>query len=120
MRMKSKSSTTTKRPKRMPPLHPGEMLREEFMIPLGLSASAVALAIRVPTTRITEILNERRGITADTALRLAKLFRMTPAYWLGLQLDYELDEALDRIEDDLDRDVHPLPIDEATGSLKVA
>jgi addiction module HigA family antidote len=118
--MKSKSSTTTKRTKRMDPLHPGEMLREEFMVPLGLSASAVALAIRVPTTRITEILNERRGITADTALRLGRLFRMTPEFWLGLQLDYDLDVAMDRIEDDLYRDVHPLPIDEATGSLKVA
>jgi addiction module HigA family antidote len=120
MRMKSKSPTTTKRVKRMSPLHPGEMLREEFMVPLGLSASAVALAIRVPTTRITEILNQRRGITADTALRLAKLFRMTPEYWMGLQVDYDLEIAMDQIERAIDRDVHPLPIDEATGSLKVA
>jgi len=120
MRMKSKSSTTTKRSKRMPALHPGEMLREEFMAPLGLSANAVALAIRVPTTRITEILNERRGITADTALRLAKLFRMTPEYWMGLQVDYDLDMAMDQLEQAIDRDVRPLPIDKATGSLKVA
>jgi addiction module HigA family antidote len=120
MRMKSKSSTTTRRAKRMPALHPGEMLREEFMVPLGLSANAVALAIRVPTTRITEILNERRGITADTALRLAKLFRMTPEYWMGLQVDYDLDIAMDRLEQAIDRDVHPLPIDEETGSLRVA
>ena len=120
MRMKSKSSTTIKRMKRMPPLHPGEMLREEFMVPLGLSANAVALAIRVPTTRITEILNERRGISADTALRLAKLFRMTPEYWMGLQVDYDLDMAMEQLEQTIDRDVHSLPIDEITGSLKVA
>ncbi len=120
MRTKSKSSTTTRRTKRMPPLHPGEMLREEFMVPLGLSANAVALAIRVPTTRITEILNERRGITADTALRRARLFRMTPDYWMGLQADYDLEVAMDQLEQTLDRDVNPLPIDEATGALKVA
>ena len=120
MRTRSKSSITTKRAKRMPPLHPGEMLREEFMVPLGLSANAVALAMRVPTTRITEILNERRGISADTALRLAKLFRMTPEYWMGLQIDYDLEVAMDQIEKIIDRDIHPLPIDKVTGSLKVA
>jgi len=120
MRTRSKSSTTTKRAKRMLPLHPGEMLREEFMVPLGLSANAVALAMRVPTTRISEILNERRGISADTALRLAKLFRMTPEYWMGLQIDYDLEVAMDQIEEIIDRDIHPLPIDKATGSLKVA
>ena len=104
----------------MPPLHPGEMLREEFMAPLGLSANAVALAIRVPTTRITEILKGRRSITADTALRLSRLFRMTPEFWLGLQLDYDLETAMDEAERQIKRDVHPLPIDKATGSLKVA
>lgn len=120
MPMKSKSSTTTKRSKRMAPLHPGEMLREEFMLPLKLSANAVAMAIRVPTTRITEIVNERRAITADTALRLAKLFRMTPEYWMGLQVDYDLDVAMDKLEATIDRDIQPLPVDKTTGSLKVA
>jgi addiction module HigA family antidote len=96
------------------------MLREEFMVPLGLSANAVAMAMRVPTTRITEIVNERRGITADTALRLAKLFRMTPEFWMGLQIDYDLDVAMDELEEIIDRDVRPLPIDKTTGSLKVA
>ena len=120
MPTKSKSSTTTKRAKRMPPLHPGEMLREEFMVPLGMSANAVAMAIRVPATRIAEIVNERRGITADTALRLGRLFRMSPQYWMGLQADYDLETAIDRIEAALDRDISPLPVDKATGSLKVA
>ena len=119
MPAKSKSLTTTKS-KRIPPLHPGEMLREEFMVPLGLSANAVAMAIRVPTTRISEIVNERRGITADTALRLARLFHMTPAYWMGLQADYDLETAMDQIEHTLKRDIRPLPIDKATGALKVA
>jgi len=104
----------------MAPVHPGEMLRDEFMVPLGLSANAVALAMRVPTTRITEILNGRRAITADTALRLAKLFRMSPEYWMGLQVDYDLDVAADQLQQCIDRDINPLPIDEATGSLKVA
>lgn len=120
MPMKSKSSTTTRSSKRMVPLHPGEMLREEFMEPLGLSANAVALAIRVPTTRIAEILKGRRGITADTALRLGRYFRMTPEYWLGLQIDYDLDLAMDALEHEIERDVLPLPIDKETGSLKVA
>ena len=104
----------------MAPVHPGEMLREEFMAPLGLSANAVALAIRVPTTRITEIINERRSITADTALRLGKFFRMTPEYWMGLQIDYDLEIAMDKLEDTIDRDIQPLPVDKTTGSLKVA
>jgi addiction module HigA family antidote len=71
-------------------IHPGEMLREEFMVPLGLSANALALALRVPTTRILQIVNEKRGITADTALRLACYFRMTPQFWMNVQSSYEL------------------------------
>jgi len=96
------------------------MLREEFMVPLGLSASAVALAISVPTARITGIVKERRGITADTALRLAKLFHMSPEYWMGLQVHYDLDVAMDKAHSSIERDVRPLPIDETTRSLKVA
>ncbi|CAO3406272.1 HigA family addiction module antitoxin [Azospirillum largimobile] len=64
--------------------HPGEVLREEFLVPLDLSAHALALALRVPATRIGEIVNERRGITADTALRLARYFGTTPELWLNL------------------------------------
>ena len=77
----------------MPALHPGQMLREEFMKPLGLSANALAMALRVPVTRISEIVRERRGITADTALRLARYFNMTPAFWMRLQMDYDLETA---------------------------
>jgi addiction module HigA family antidote len=73
-----------------PPLHPGEMLREEFMKPLGLSINGLALELHVPVTRISEIVNERRGITADTALRLARYFGMSPDFWMNIQKDYEL------------------------------
>ena len=99
MPTRSKLSITTKpvfeEGALMPPLHPGEMLREEFMKPLGLSANALAIAFRVPVTRISEIVRERRGITADTALRLARYFNMTPEFWMRLQMDYDLESAAD-------------------------
>lgn len=72
------------------PIHPGEFLREDFLVPLGLSANALAIALRVPVTRITEILRERRGITADTALRLARYFGTTPDFWMKMQMSYDL------------------------------
>jgi len=72
------------------PVHPGEMLREEFMKPLGISINGLALELHVPVTRISEIVNERRGITADTALRLARHFGTSPDFWMSLQKDYEL------------------------------
>jgi antitoxin HigA-1 len=73
-----------------PPLHPGEMLREEFMKPAGISINGLALELHVPATRISEIVNEHRGITADTALRLARYFGMSADFWMNLQKDYEL------------------------------
>ena len=94
MPTRSKSLTTTNpaqpEDERMPPLHPGEMLREEFMKPLGLSANALAIALRVPATRISQIVNERRGITADTAYRLATYFGTSADLWMNLQTTYEL------------------------------
>jgi antitoxin HigA-1 len=78
---------------RMRPIHPGEILREEFLVPLGLSARALAAALGVPTNRVTAILNETRGITGDTALRLARALRTTPELWLNLQAAYELRSA---------------------------
>ena len=83
---------------RMPALHPGEMLREEFMKPLGLSSNALAMELRVPVTRISEIVRERRGITADTALRLARYFNMSAEFWMRLQMDYDLESAADAEE----------------------
>jgi len=72
------------------PVHPGEMLREEFMKPLGISINGLAKELRVPVTRISEIVNERRGITADTALRLARHFGTSADFWMNIQKDYEL------------------------------
>jgi len=72
------------------PVHPGEHLREDFMRPLGLSVNALALALRVPATRILAIVSQKRRISPDTALRLARYFRMSPEFWLNLQTHYEL------------------------------
>ncbi len=93
----------------MPALHPGEMLREEFMKPLGLSANALAIALRVPVTRISEIVRERRGITADTALRLARYFNMTPEFWMRLQLDYDLESAAAAQQGAIYHEIRPRP-----------
>lgn len=117
MRVTSKSSTTTKTPK-MPPLHPGEMLREEFLKPLGLSANALALALRVPVTRISEIVNERRGITADTALRLERYFGMSAEFWMRLQAKYELETAEDTLVTAIRAEVRPAPRNRKTGELE--
>src|SRR6266576_4651167 len=74
----------------MPPVHPGEVLREDFMKPLGLTVNRLALELHVPATRIGEIVHQRRRITADTALRLARYFKTNPEFWLNLQTFYEL------------------------------
>lgn len=116
---KSKSPTTTSS-RKMSPLHPGEMLREEFMKPLGLSANALALALRVPVTRISEIVNERRGITADTALRLARYFGMSPGFWMRLQTQFDLETMEDERAVVIRREVRPAPRDARTGELKPA
>ena len=81
------------RKKLLPPIHPGEILREEFMKPLNLSANALAQHLGVTTARVNEIANGRRGITADTALRLARCFSTTPEFWMNLQQRYELEAA---------------------------
>ena len=93
----------------MKPLHPGEILKEEFLIPFGLSQNKLALDIRVPARRINEIVHGKRRITADTALRLAKYFNMSAQFWLGLQMDYDLDVATDQLSEKLDTDVRSYP-----------
>ena len=75
---------------KLPPIHPGEILREEFMKPRGLSQNALGRALKVPPRRINEIVLEKRGITADTALRLARYFGTSAELWTGLQADYDL------------------------------
>lgn len=86
----------------LPPLHPGEVLREEFLIPLGLTAYAVAKACKVPRTRIERIMREEIGITADTALRLGRYFGIEPTFWLTLQADFDLQSARAAIQPELD------------------
>ena len=95
------------RTKKLAPVHPGEVLLEEFLKPMNLSQNRLALAIGVPPRRINEIVLGKRGITADTALRLARYFNMSPQFWMGLQMDYELDVAADELSDRLEREVRP-------------
>ena len=92
---------------RLPPIHPGEILREEFLAPLGMSANELALALRVPATRINDIVNEKRGITADTALRLSRYFGTTPKFWTNMQASWELEVAEDQRGNAVRRDVLP-------------
>jgi addiction module HigA family antidote len=94
--------------RKLKPVHPGEILHEEFMAPLGLSMNKIAMALRVPVTRIADIINERRGITADTALRFARYFGNSPAFWMNLQTRYDLEVAQDEIARKVERDVQPL------------
>jgi addiction module HigA family antidote len=95
--------------KRMKPLHPGEILNEEFLLPLGLSQNRLALDIRVPARRINEIVHGKRRITADTALRLAKYFNMSAQFWLGLQMDYDLDIASEQLAEKLNTEIRVYP-----------
>ncbi len=78
--------------KKLPNIHPGEILEEEFLKPAGISAYRLARATGVPQTRVSDIVHRRRGITADTALRFGKFFGTTPQFWLGLQNDYDIEE----------------------------
>jgi addiction module HigA family antidote len=87
---------------KLAPLHPGEVLREEFMEPLGITAYALAKACQIERPRLERIVRELQGISADTALRLAKYFGTTPEFWMNLQSRYELEEARNEIGEDLE------------------
>ena len=91
--------------KRIPPTHPGEILKLDFLEPLKLSQRTLADALGVNPRRISEIVNGKRSVTADTALRLARFFDVTPGFWLGLQKQYDLDVAEDALEGRLEREV---------------
>lgn len=93
--------------------HPGEILLEEFLEPLGISQNRLARSIGVPPRRINEIVLGKRGVTADTDLRLARFFGMSEGFWLGLQTDYELMETRRRLGRRLEREVTPLDTDAA-------
>jgi addiction module HigA family antidote len=90
---------------KMKPVHPGEILFEEFLVPMDLSQNKLANDIGVPPRRINEIVHGKRKITADTALRLAHYFKMSPQFWMGLQMDYDLDVEEDRLADRLPKEV---------------
>ncbi len=90
---------------KIPPVHPGEILLEEFLKPMGLSQNRLALDMRVPPRRINEIVHGKRRITADTALRLARYFGMSAQFWLGLQMDYDLDTEEEKLGERLSEEV---------------
>jgi addiction module HigA family antidote len=94
--------------RKLKPVHPGEILREEFMKPLDLSMNKLALELRVPVTRIAEIVHERRAISTDTALRLGRYFNTTPVFWMNLQVRYDLEVAEDELAYKIARDVQPI------------
>lgn len=94
--------------KKIDPVHPGEVLRDDFLVPNDLSANRLAIELHVPATRIGEILNGRRAITADTALRLARYFGTSAEFWLNLQSHYDLEIAEDASFAIVEREVHPL------------
>ena len=102
---KCKETETTE--DKLKPVHPGEVLLEEFLKPMGLSQNRLAIGMGVPARRINEIVLGKRRITADTALRLAHYFGMSAQFWLGLQMDYDLDIAADNMGARLEREVRP-------------
>ena len=94
--------------KKLPPIHPGEVLLEEFMRPFGLSQNQLGKELNVSPRRINEIVHGRRSITADTALRLARFFGNSASFWLGLQMDYDLDVAADQSAMRISKEVHQM------------
>ena len=95
------------RGKKIPPLHPGEVLYEDFVVPTGISVHRLAMDLRVPANRIAEIVKGQRAISADTALRLARYLGTSAEFWLGLQSDYDLERAKDELAPKIAREVQP-------------
>lgn len=93
--------------RRLEPIHPGEILREEFLIPHGITINRLAREIAVSPARVSDIVNGRRGISADTALRLARFFGVSPELWIGLQADYDLRVAKQRVGSEIEQVVRP-------------
>ncbi len=96
--------------KKLPPIHPGEILKGEFLESMGISQYRLAKGISVPPRRINEIVHGKRAITADTALRLGRFFGMSPQFWLNLQTRYDLEVAEDLLENRLDEEVHSFKV----------
>ena len=97
----------TVKTKKIAPVHPGEILQREFIVPMQLTQNKLALALRVPARRINEIVLGKRSITADTALRFSRYFKNSAQFWLGLQMDYDLAVAEDKLEDRINSEIRP-------------
>ncbi|MGB9429582.1 MAG: HigA family addiction module antitoxin [Gammaproteobacteria bacterium] len=93
---------------KMRPIHPGEVLRTEYLEPLNMAPHALAVRLRVTPSRINEIVNEERPVTLDTAVRLARFFDTTPEFWMNLQQTYDLKSLSKPLLQEIERDVHPL------------
>jgi addiction module HigA family antidote len=93
--------------KKLVPIHPGEILQQEFIVPMGLSQNRLAGALHVPARRINEIVLGKRSISADTALRLSCYFKNSARFWLGLQMDFDLDVAEDKADEKIKREIQP-------------
>ena len=93
--------------KKIAAVHPGDVLREDYLKPLGMSVNKLSLSLGVPATRMGEIVNGRRAVTVDTALRLARFFGTTSEFWMNMQTGYELEMAKDKLSDIIERTVHP-------------
>lgn len=93
--------------KTIPPPHPGETIREDFLVPLNMSVNQLAKELGIDAPRLNDVVRGRRGISADTALRLARYFNMTPQFWMGLQADYELRVARQAKQHEIERAVRP-------------
>ena len=97
-------------PDKIPPVHPGEVLHEDYLVPMGISQNQLALSMRVPPNRISEIIQGKRAITAETALRLARAIGTSPDFWLNLQMQYDLRIAEDSLAGVLEREVIPIAV----------
>lgn len=97
----------SRKSKKIPPIHPGETIREDLLKPLGLSVNRLAMDLHVPATRMNEIVNSRRSITADTALRLARYLGTSAQFWLNLQAKYDLEVAEDELAPRIENEVRP-------------
>jgi antitoxin HigA-1 len=93
--------------KKLTPIHPGEVLQQEFVVPMGMTQNKLAMELHVPARRINEIVLGKRSITADTALRLSRYFKNSAQFWLGLQMDYDLDIAEDKMDENILRQIQP-------------
>jgi len=92
---------------KLPPVHPGEVLREDYLIPAGVTVNALAIALRVPVSRLYEIVNCKRAVTPETALRLSRYLGTSAEFWLGLQSDYDLEKAQEKLAERIKREVQP-------------